>query len=325
MSLELRAKTLFTVKSNGPFIYDPRNNPFAIRNEVQYFSNDSFAESANSRSSTPGTALAVPTQNYLRFTVDDSMKDEGTGFVFGNNPDLCDVYVYGVSPLSEQLFAITINHSTGAPLLKNLARRGINVASNSLGRKRLTTMRALVSEEYVEVVLPDFDIVVTVTDHSDHEDLHERYRARFCARLARSMPGLAALNVKSHQSSAKHHDRDAYILGRELGRGVFGVVYRATHYRTGDAFAVKAFHKTDLGRPLQEAAILQQLRHVCIIDSPSTHITKSSSSHLHAVFTSYRLTKHQAKHSQIRRLLLRWSQKPLPLAGHGVRTGGNSL
>lgn len=132
MSLELKAKTIFTVRTYGPFVYDHRNDPYAVRNEVQYFSRDSFAESGDSRSSTPGTVLAPPTQTYLQFTVDDPMKNDGMGFVFGNDPASSDVYAYGISPLSKQLFAITMNHNTGAPLIRNLTRRGINITSTSM-------------------------------------------------------------------------------------------------------------------------------------------------------------------------------------------------
>ncbi|CAN8104851.1 unnamed protein product [Discula destructiva] len=183
-------------------------------------------------------------QTYLRFTIDDHMKDEGAGFVFGNDPDSYDVYVYAVSRIPKRLFAIIINMEIGALILKNLTRYGIKIKSNSLGKKKLTIQRVLIPEDYVEVMLHDFDIHFSVTLHRYNAELYERLWADFCRRFARGMPTLAVLNMRSYQSS-KRQPKDTYILGREVGRGQFGTVYRAIHYQTGAAYAIKVFHKHD--------------------------------------------------------------------------------
>ncbi len=67
------------------------------------------------------------------------------------------------------------------------------------------------------------------------------------------------------------HRFGPYILDRELGRGGFGIVYRARHTGTGSAYAVKlvrtdlAFDPSDLVRFRREAELLARLRHPGIV------------------------------------------------------------
>lgn len=189
---------------------------------------------------------------------DDPIKDETAGFVFGNEAASCDVFVQGIRHLSKQLFAITINPTSGALMIKNRRPMGINVESNSLGRKLLNSKRALVPESIV-VKLPDFNILIKVIDHTEYAALYKPYFTQFYMRIARSVPNLSALNLFSRYTSTQRSN--PYLLGEELGRGAFGTVYYAVHHQTGDAFAAKQFRDRRC-HPLKEAAILQGLSHV---------------------------------------------------------------
>lgn len=148
------------------------------------------------------------------------MKNESTGFVFGNDSNQYDVYLYGDKHISAQLFAMIVNPETESLLLKNLGRHGIHVSSRSLGNLRLTSQRALLKENSVNIFLPDFELYIKVASYRDHVELHSIYQAEFCTRLAQSMPGFAGLNVFSHQSSSRRHTSDTHIHEGEMAWGV---------------------------------------------------------------------------------------------------------
>lgn len=202
MSLDVRAKTIFTVESDGPFLYFPQNSPYLVH-EALSFSSDSYAETISTQGAREATP--VPIANYLRFTVDAPMKDCALGFIFGSDEASCDVYVSGVRPLSRQLFAITVQPDSGALVLKVIDKKGIRVESASLGRMLVRSQRALVPEE-VAITLPNFKVRLKVVDHSDHAALHSMYWTQFRQRLAISLPGLSALNLASQRPSTKREN-----------------------------------------------------------------------------------------------------------------------
>ena len=268
MLQELEARTIFTVRSSGQFISHPRNEPYLVADEVQDFGQDSFASRFSPCPSEPVIAT------YLRITVDHLMKDKRLGFVFGADETTCDVYIcrdHGKSQaLNKQLFAIVIKPETGVLLFKNLSRNGTKVESVSMGKLRLTSQRALVPKEDVTVALPDFEIRITLADHTKHADLHQRYWAEFCKRIAEGLPGLSSLNVYSQQTSTYLDPRDTYQLQSRIGQGAQGTVYCAVHRKTGSLYAAKELRVAGAGSsrpspPLQEAAILQKLTHVWTI------------------------------------------------------------
>lgn len=268
---QLEAKIIFTVESDAPFIYHPHNSPNLVR-EVQSFTADSYADAASEHGeSEPATPLP-PTDGivgmwatFLQFRCDSPMKNEAAGFVFGNDATSCDIFLQGVSQLSKQLFTITINPDSGALMLQILCpdkkKNGIHLESDSLGRKLLTSQRALVPER-IHVKLPDFDMYIKIVDHGDRAALHKLYWTQFCMRYAQSvpLPSLSALNLYTRPSSTKRR-RGPYLLAQRLGRGGFGTVYRVIHQQTGNSFAAKRFHDHRC-QPLNEATILQGLSHV---------------------------------------------------------------
>lgn len=121
MLLQERAQTIFTVESDGPFVFHPHNSPYLFR-DVQSFNTDVFADAASVHSpSEPATPIPDDTSaTFLRLMCNDPMKNTTAGFVFGNDAASCDVYVQGIHHLSRQLFAITINPTSGALMIKNL-------------------------------------------------------------------------------------------------------------------------------------------------------------------------------------------------------------
>lgn len=264
MLLQEQAQTIFTVWSERSVVVDPHNSPFLFR-DVQSYNTDVYADAASVHSqSEPASPQAVPNgtsapATFLRFMCNDPMKNSAAGFVFGNDPATCDVYVQESLYVNKRLFAITINPNSGALIIKSLRKEGTLVESDSLGKLSLRSSRALIPGD-ICVTLTDVKIRITVLDQSDHADLHVPYLAQFYTRVTGSMPNLSALNLLSSGRYSGQQNRP-YILNQELGRGAYGVVHHAIHSQTGNAFAAKQFQDRRVN-PLKEAAILQSLSHV---------------------------------------------------------------
>lgn len=269
MTPEDQAKILFTVESTAPFIDHPHNARFRVHEELHFFRDENPSRSitpAEERySSTPVPELQSKT--YLCFNV-DNIGDQSR-FVFGNKREDCDVYITAVSKISKTLFSLDLENNGSTVMLSNLANRGLHIESPSYGRTRFKTRRVLVPGEKVTINTADFTIDIQHIKHEhDAAVLHRLYLQQLAPRLAQAPPVLNTLTLEpKKESSTQSKANRPYHLISKIGSGGFGTVWRAVEARTGKLVAIKVFHgskSSSISTPLNEAAILERLDHVCV-------------------------------------------------------------
>ena len=240
-------------------------------------------DSIPSREPTPAEQSQGYSKVYLDF--DNKPKDLEKGFVFGSDPQKCDVLLGGWPLFSREHFRITFN-ARGDVILEDTSRVKTCVeyeGEKPSGRNYFTW-----------ILFPSYDdIELTLNKVEDDNKLrhtnelvfnvewlknrkscpaeYEAYRDAYLEARRNALPPLSQLGVEGQQTTAvltaqnSPRQQPIYLTGEELGRGSFGTVYKAVDVSTGYEYAAKLFRG---GNWKKEVEILKGLSHVSVIIKP---------------------------------------------------------
>ena len=229
----------------------------------------------SSRESTP--AVGQP-KSQIQLTFDDKPKNLEKGFVFGSDPQICDVFLgERGAGFSGQQFCITFNER-GEVIFKNTSRKKAQVDYNGEDPSRRTQFTWILFDTYQNIKITlgekeDLIFKIKWPDHGTYRAEYEAYRNAYFKERRSALPTLSQLGMESQQTTAvptaQHSPRQEppgqepiYLLEEELGRGSFGTVHKAVDVSTGDVHAAKKFHHSDWKK---EVDILTELSHVSVI------------------------------------------------------------
>ncbi|ETS84085.1 hypothetical protein PFICI_05961 [Pestalotiopsis fici W106-1] len=256
MANERQFNTLFTIHAcQAAFIHDPANAQFRVSEDV-YDVRESPSPGADSRECTPLSPTLQ--ESHLCITTDFLPRDPQAGFVFGSNPDSCDIILARRSDqgISKRQFAIFFIWEHRAIILKNLAGRGTKLTVRSLDppcTERVKSQRHLPEGFEHTVSLPWCELKITVPRH---ENDRERFSAHWLAFQEAStghVPGLDLAELSSiAPTSVCSSSTCTYQVGATLGEGA------ATFLAADEGkkvYAVKAF-----SRPSTDCGVVKLLR-----------------------------------------------------------------
>ena len=236
-----------------------------------------------SRGTTPaGPEQDEPLGSRIHLTFDKKPKNIEKGFVFGSDPQICDVLLGGWGGFSRQHFRITFN-ARGDVILEDTSRVVTCVGYNGEkppGRNQFTW---ILFEKYknIEIALNKkedrnvlknelvFKVKWPKNDHCRAE--YEAHRDAYLEEHRNVLPSLSQLGVESQLTTAlltvQHSPRQQpiYLPEEELGRGSFGTVHKAVDVSTGYEYAAKIFRG---GNWKKEVEILKSVSHVSVIADP---------------------------------------------------------
>ena len=214
------------------------------------------------------------------------VKSPSDGFVFGRNPNQCDVLL--TDDLSEKLvsnrhFKIYIN-SHGSLMVQDLSTNGTIVDDDILRSKAKRGMqkpptRVLKNGTILGVVCgptrAEVKFLVRIPNRGDHEDMYgDRLRKYLEAR------GTVANFASMRESSYGNfwNGGSEYNFTGNLGKGAFATVYRVQTKRDGHIFAAKEIDKRRFIKNGQldvkfdnELKIMQNLTHPNIVEYVDSH------------------------------------------------------
>ena len=262
-----RTARAFAYSENDALYIPPDNNQF-----VEY----------NSRQTTPSTALDdgddSNDKSRLILTFGIPLKDIGSGFVFGSNPNVCDILIGSQrDAISARHFSITFD-SQRRPIV--WSRRDTKVSYNGQLAKEGRQNFIWILFERVE----NIEVIIGKTEKNqlrfrvklgDHSGCKTEYQNQLDLYLAEAQNALGPINnlyIHSQESTAIATDSlspkqsPLYYRDLELGRGEFGIVQRAWDVSTGLCYAEKEFLRGDFTK---EVEIMRALCHVSSIRSSS--------------------------------------------------------
>lgn len=261
------SNTICTIHSinDTKFIHDSHNKQFLVDNEEEDYEPDPYASRASPFSpsvySDAGerTPTQTSTEPFLRITTDHEPRDPTAGFVFGKDPDSCDVLLAGHKKISSRHFSIGPNQQ-GHLVLKNRSQKNTLIASSVLGKINLEAQTAIPEDGAEIEVQPrrhELKIKIRFPGYTN-PDFRANWEA-FLKLYSHQVPALTHLELKTSTTSSSYH------RGEKLGSGSSGTVYRAIHRFTGEHYAIKEFDGKSPAGILSEASILRGLSHVCDI------------------------------------------------------------
>lgn len=192
-------------------------------------------------------------------------KDPSVGFVFGTDPDECDILLTPCEKgsIGARQFAVTFRTDTGAILFKNLSKRYTRIEVR--GSQQNLTHQVALDKKGIQVHLEGWK--AHLAKGRNICDREAQYTA-FLTKLAKAAPDLGGMPL-SVSTSAKRLSVPVrelpYEVDGKIGQGGGGTVYKAYHKITGDLVAIKRF--SGKGRGFwNEAYILHTLEHVSRVD-----------------------------------------------------------
>lgn len=261
----------------------PHNKRFYKPASFQGFS----VRDGGGREDTPGedemisNGHAQDTEPELRLYLNKRPKDMSKGWVFGSDPDACDIYCGEPSKseqynIGRQTFSIMINQQSQVVLkhLNNINRTLVSYEKQHAGDR----------QQFLWIMFPNCKISVTsakklkfeiiVMDpeklRGPNRPLHEQVRSQFAKdaeKLMLSMPYLSVGSgpTKPNSSLVNTPKTQPFYYVRKdrlLGSGSFGKVYIVVDVSTGVEYAGKTFFGAVDRR---EADILAKQNHVSTI------------------------------------------------------------
>ena len=263
---EKDSRLIVTLEAYGTTAERAWNRP---QNRDRCLPASEFVVDISSRESTP--AIDQP-GSQIQLTFDDKPKNLDKGFVFGSDPQICDVFLgERGAGFSGQQFYITFNER-GEVVFKNIARKKAQVDYNGEDPSRRNQFTWILFGTYqnIKITLGKDDLIFKVKwpKHGTYRAEYEAQRDAYFEERRNAFPPFSQLDMESQQTTAvltaQHSPRQEpiYLLEEELGRGGFGTVHKAVDVSTGDVHAAKKFHHGDWKK---EVDILMSLSHVIVI------------------------------------------------------------
>ncbi|KAI9703370.1 MAG: hypothetical protein M1836_007938 [Candelina mexicana] len=212
----------------------------------------------------------------IQLTFDKKPTNIEKGFVFGSDPQTCDVLLgdWGAG-FSRQHFRITFN-SRGQVILEDTSRIITCVNYKGEDPPDRNHFIWILFDRYknIEVTLNKgekielkFKVQWPERSKSSRTE-YKAHRDAYIDERRNALPSLSQLGVESQQTTAlltaQHSPRQQsiYLTEEELGCGAFGTVYKAVNVSTGNKYAAKEFHS---GNWKKEVEILKSVSHEHIV------------------------------------------------------------
>ena len=195
----------------------------------------------------------------VKFRMPKKPKNLEKGFVFGSDPQICDVFLgERGAGFSGQQFYITFN-KRGEVIFKNTSRKKAQVdynGENPSPRNQFTWI-LFVTYENIKITMGEEDDLIFKVKWPENRKFcraeYEAHRDTYFEERRNALPPLSQLGIESQQTTAvpttQHspgqespRQRPIYLLEEELGRGGFGTVHKAVDVSTGEVHAAKKFH-----------------------------------------------------------------------------------
>jgi hypothetical protein len=286
--MEQNLNVIFTLTA----ISEPVAHAFALPHNREYYIPPPTLRqpdiNISSRGTTPLTNLGdddETPQHILRFTFNQRPKNISKGFVFGSNPRVCDVLLGNPqSGISGSHFCITFDRQARL-VVKDSSSLGTAVSYNGQAGRRTRNK----TDNFTWILFPYFTTRIIIGDRKKkmrgapfmecevdsprgkssltgtYIDLMNAYLLE----LRNAIP--FSLDIHSRDTTAGQSQFNPaaknyiYVDCEEIGRGEFGIVYRAQDVSTGHIFAAKRFVRA--GQKYRqmwdrEVSILEQVKNV---------------------------------------------------------------
>ena len=266
-------------------IQSPSNLNAGLLTIVDFFDKDGneskkskpSSSASRSRESTP-TAFPRP-EIQLHLKLDHLPKDPHRGWLFGYDQNPCDVVLLRVHKcgISRKHFFLDFNWDSGYVRINNISQRGIKVeAPSTLNRPLELTgsdKRVLVPDEHTKIIVGSMRFNISWPQRDSAQTaVYQRRWAEFRASCLGAPLQIGNLNLEDKQDltnfkSLRGSDGDFYNICQPIGKGSFGVVYRAVSLQDGSEYAAKRFSQLE-ERSQLEIKILKDVVHVRIQSWP---------------------------------------------------------
>lgn len=212
----------------------------------------------------------------LQLNFDNKPKNLEKGFVFGSDPQVCDVFLgERGAGFSRKHFRITFNERRQV-IFENTSRTEARVSYDGEILPDRTHFPWILFNHYenIKVEMGKEDLIFKVKWPKIPEDRQAEYDAHRDAYLEEcrnALPALSQLGVESQQTTAlltaqrSPRQQPIYLPEEELGHGSFGTVHKVVDVSTGYEYAGKIFHG---GEWKKEVEILKSLSHVSLNIDP---------------------------------------------------------
>ena len=209
----------------------------------------------------------------IHLTFDKKPTNLEKGFVFGSDPQKCDVLLGGWGGFSRQHFRIAFNER-GEVIFENTSRKKAQVdynGENSPGRNQFIWI-LFRTYENIKITVGDLIFKVDWSKNKTCKAEYEAHRDAYLEEQRNALPPLSQLGVESEQTTtvltAQHSPRQQpiYLLEEELGRGGFGTVHKAVDVSTGDVYAAK---EVQVGNWKKEVEFFKSVSHVSVTIDPT--------------------------------------------------------
>lgn len=256
------SNTVLIVESvDGSFSDLHHNERFRLAESPTGSGNQSSQVDGSERTSVREETPAVHKRDTcLYVTLEDDHRpfDPVEGWVFGFNPEPCDVLLstHRKSGVSNRHFSINLNPTSHAVVLTCLSRHSTILTSETIGHWITippTHRRHLCDQTFVRAGNVQLNILFPKRDERQDRRFHER-AASFVYEALEAVPQLLTLQLTNLPETATVEDdttprkrakieeasrHPGYTYDRVIGRGEFGVVRKAFDRVTGDAVAAK--------------------------------------------------------------------------------------
>lgn len=271
-------RLIVTLEAHGTTAERAWNRP---QNQDRCLPASEFVVDILSRESTP--AVDQP-RSQIQLTFDDKPKNLEKGFVFGSDPQICDIFLgERGAGFSGQQFCITFNER-GEVIFKNTSRKEAQVDYNGENPHFRNQFTWILFDTYknIKITVGEKEDLIFKVKWPENRDScraeYEAHRDAYFEECRNALPPLSQLGMESQQTTvvptAQHSPRQGsprpkppgqqpiYLLEEELGHGGFGTVYKAVDVSTGDVHAAKKFHH---GNWKKKVDILMSLSHEHIV------------------------------------------------------------
>jgi len=266
-------RLIVTLEAVGPTAEGAWNQPQNQDRCPPASESDDGVRNISSREATPAIERHG---SRLQLNFDNKPKNLEKGFVFGSDPQVCDVFLgERGAGFSRQHFRITFNERRQV-IFENTSRTEARVSYDGeiLPDRNHFTWILFSHYQNIEVKMGKEHLIFKVKWPANREDYKAEYDAHCDAYLEdcrNALPALSQLGVESQQTTAlltaqrSPRQQPIYLPEEELGRGSFGTVHKVVDVSTGYEYAGKIFHG---GKWKKEVEILKSLSHVSLTIDP---------------------------------------------------------
>lgn len=261
------ATTVILINGNEaePAFTLPHNNSFRI------YDDETSGERIHSRDR-EGTPFVRLRKTWLVLTTTRKPFDPLVGWVFGSDDELCDLVldVNSAQGVSGKHFRIDHDWESRSVILTNMSRHGTKLISPSIGfRGKMisgsSTWR-IRPDEQTTIEAGGSSITVEVPRRGVCQGEYDENLEAYYREVQEAVPQVGRLGfhgslIETPLVARGERTQSQYVLQEEIGRGAYGIVYKAFDPSTERVYAVKKLLNE---HSPAEINILQKVSHVSL-------------------------------------------------------------